>query len=378
MIKELKQYEGFEQGPIRPPSEAESLLLRLTRNCPWNFCTFCTVYKGTKFSLRSVNHIKKDIDIVSRYLSKIQKNPNSIDKIRNNVPYDELSAFQSAYHWFFSGMESIFLQDANSLIMKPEDFIEILKYIKKSFPMVKRITSYARSHTISRIKDEDIEKFSKYGLNRVHIGLESGSDKVLKFVKKGATQEIHIKAGKKIKKAGIELSEYFMPGLGGMNYSKENALETAYTLNQINPDFIRLRTFSVLRVTKLFGEWQGGDFKKCDENSVVEEIKLFIQNLDGITSILKSDHMLNLFQDLEGKFPEDKEKMINYLDTFLDMDEKTQMVYKVGRRMGYFTSIYDMEEEIYLREKIKNYCTKNSINPENVEKFIAHAMRGFI
>ena len=158
-------YTGFEQGPIRPPSEANSLLIRITRNCPWNHCTFCPVYKGEKFSLREVKDVKKDIDAVARFVEHIkqlagkseQVSRAGLIKTAESVAPEELQAFQAAVNWFAGGLSSIFLQDANSLIMKPYDLADILQHIKKCFPWIERVTSYARSHTISRIKDDDMK-----------------------------------------------------------------------------------------------------------------------------------------------------------------------------------------------------------------------------
>ncbi|MBW2365447.1 MAG: radical SAM protein, partial [Deltaproteobacteria bacterium] len=278
-------HTGFEQGPIRPPSEANSLLIRLTRNCPWNHCTFCPVYKGEKFSLREIKDVKRDIDVVARFVEHIkqlaekseQVSRAGLIKTAESVAPEELQAFQAAVNWFAGGLSSIFLQDANSLIMKPSDLA------------VERVTSYARSHTISRIKDDDMKMIAQAGLNRIHIGLESGSDQVLKMVKKGATKEIHIKAGKKVKNAGIELSEYVMPGLGGKKLSDIHAIETADALNQINPDFIRLRTLAIPEHVPLYEEYKAGRFEKCDDKMMANEIYTFIENLDGIESVVKSD-----------------------------------------------------------------------------------------
>ncbi|MCP4024138.1 MAG: radical SAM protein, partial [Desulfobacteraceae bacterium] len=228
-------YKGFEQGPIRPPSEANSLLLRITRNCPWNNCTFCPVYKSRKFSLRPVDHIIKDIDTVHLHIKALLKKAdaggripyNAITDIKNEMDEFNPQGFHAALSWISSGMESIFIQDANSLIIKPIHLIQILLHLKKRFPMATRITSYARSHTIVRISDENLKKMADAGLNRIHIGMESGSDTILKLVKKGCTKKDHIKAGLKVKKAGMELSEYIMPGLGGQKYSREHAEESA-------------------------------------------------------------------------------------------------------------------------------------------------------
>ena len=345
-------YRGFEQGPIRPPSEAYSLLVRVTRNCPWNQCTFCPVYKGTKFSRRSVEHVKKDIDALYQHVEAIRKLadeqgrvPRSeIDRITANVDPQKSPAFVAAFNWYFAGgLESVFIQDANSLIIKPSDLVEILKHLKKRFPEIKRITSYARSQTVSRMKEEDLKAIGEAGLNRIHIGLESGSDEVLKMVKKGVTKKMHIQAGQKVKRAGIELSEYYMPGLGGRKYLKEHVMETADALNQINADFIRMRTLAIPNHCPLYEDWQAGRFEKCSEIEVVKEILMFIEKLEGITSVVKSDHILNLFADLEGTLPQDKEHMLNILRTFLTMDPERQRLYQIGRRIGVFSSLSHME-----------------------------------
>ena len=158
---------------------------------------------------------------------------------------DDLQALHAARNFVASGMQSIFLQDGNSLIIKPEEMVRILEHIKQAFPRVERITSSARSHTIARISDENLAKIARAGLNRIHIGMESGSDAVLKKIRKGTDKKTQVLAGQKVKRAGMELSEYYMPGLGGKSLSEDNAVETADALNQINPDFIRIRTLAL-------------------------------------------------------------------------------------------------------------------------------------
>jgi radical SAM superfamily enzyme YgiQ (UPF0313 family) len=383
--QDAEPYKGFEQGPIRPPSEANSLLIRVSRNCPWNRCTFCTVYKRHQFSLRPVEHVKKDIDAVYKHVEALRQMTDASGGIRRedlnrlvqNLNDGETQAFHAAMHWLAGGMKSVFIQDANSLIIPPADMIEILSYLKKRFYWIERITSYARSHTVARIKDEDLKAIRAAGLDRIHIGLESGSDKVLKMIRKGVTKATHIKAGLKVRKAGMELSEYVMPGLGGKALSEDHALETADALNQINPDFIRLRTLAIPNRSELFEEYEAGRFEKCSDIMTTQEILLFVENLNGITSTLKSDHILNLFEEAEGVFPDDKPRIVKLLRTFLEMDPQRQCLYQVGRRMGIFSRLSDMENPHRLK-RVENTCQEAGITPENVDGVVEELMKRFV
>lgn len=382
-IKE-QEYQGFEHGPIRPPSEAASLLIRVTRNCPWNRCTFCPVYKGSLFSLRPVAHVLKDIDAVYRYVMELTdggRGPgvsrSQLNRIANDVPAMEEQAFHAALHWIRTGMTSIFLQDANSLILPPEDLITVLQYLREKFPWVERVTSYARSHTIARIRQEHLDTMAKSGLNRIHIGMESGSDKVLANVKKGVDKATHILAGQKVKAAGMSLSEYVMPGLGGVKLSREHALETADALNRIDPDFIRLRTLAIPNHVELFQSWESGAFDKCDDLTMAHEIRTLIAALDGITSTLTSDHILNLFEEINGRFPDDKADMLEVVDRFLAMPREEQMVYQVGRRIGLFRGLDDMSDPM-AADRARSACSQMGVTPENVDGMIDELMKRFI
>ncbi len=380
-----EKYQGFEQGPIRPPSEAHSLLIRITRNCPWNQCTFCPVYKDRRFSVRSVEHVLQDIDAVHRQVQALQQTADDSGRIRReqikdmaeSTPPTDIQAFYAALNWVIGGMKSIFLQDANSLIIKPADLIRILKHLRACFPWVERITSYARSHTIARINDENLSEMKKAGLNRIHIGLESGSDEVLKRVLKGVSKATQVKAGRKIKAAGMELSEYVMPGLGGLALSETHAKETADALNQIDPDFIRLRSLAIPDHVPLNQAHQEGAFEKCNDIEVAAEILMFIEHLDGITSFVKSDHILNLFQEIDGRLPQDKPQMLKPLRDFLTMDPEQQTLYIIGRRLGVFSSLNDMDSPRRLN-RAEKACRELGITPKNVAAVADELMKRFI
>ncbi|MBW2265742.1 MAG: radical SAM protein [Deltaproteobacteria bacterium] len=383
-MKKIEPYTGFEQGPIRPPSESGSLLIRITRNCPWNRCTFCPVYKGTKFSLRPVEHVLKDIDQVHQYVKILQDSQLKTRKFASanlqlsatNDGIDQ-QALYAAKNFIASGMKSIFLQDGNSLIIRPGDMIPILQHLKKAFPSVERVTSYARSHTIARIGDKDLRRIAEAGLNRIHIGMESGSDKVLKMVRKGTNRTTQILAGQKVKKAGMELSEYYMPGLGGRKLSQENALETADALNQINPDFIRLRTLALPNGTPLAEQYEAGEFDKMGDVDTARELLLFLESLKDITSTVKSDHVLNLFTEVEGTFPEEKEKMVAPIQEFLQLDPQDQMVFCIGKRTRRLSKLEDLKD-LSKHRFAEQMCADLGATTENMDAIVDSIIKQFI
>ena len=385
-MKTRKTYGGFEVGPIRPPSEAKSLLIRVTRNCPWNKCKFCGLYKGTKFSIRPKEHVKKDIDLVRRWtdLFKAAEHVDAhtrmimINDLKSELGEEQSWLYSSAASWYQNGMKSIFLQDSNSLVIKPDDLIEIITHIKKQFPETERITSYARSETVVRISDEDLKRMADAGLNRIHIGMETASDTVLKLVDKGTTKANHILAGQKVKAAGIELSEYYMPGLGGNEYSDLNALETADALNQINPDFIRIRTLAVTDRSPLKEDYEQGIFTRTNDTKMIEEFLLMIENLKGITStIISSDHILNLLPEAEGRLPNDKEKIAAVLKSYLDLPESEKIIYRIGRRTGIMNTIQDLNNSVR-RNRVQRSIEQYGINHNNVDAVVDDLLNNFI
>ncbi|MCF8032659.1 MAG: radical SAM protein [Desulfarculaceae bacterium] len=333
----------FEQGPIRPPSEAQSLLLRFTRNCPWNKCKFCPVYKRRTFSRRSLEEIKADIDAAAemrREIIELSQAMGEHGRISAPVVNSVFSnprlshAFHNVAAWLYYDTGNVFIQDANNLVMKPEVLAEALNYLRAQMPEAKRVTTYARSSTAAQRTVEELTMLREAGLDRIHIGLETGYDPLLKFMKKGVTAAKQIKGGQNIKAAGMELSEYVMPGLGGKKWSKEHAVATAEVLNQINPDFIRLRTLRVPPRIELYQDLVSGEFEKISDDEVAAEIRLFIQTLDGITSYVASDHIMNLIETVNGQLPLDKEAMLAKLDSYLTLSDRERLIYRLCRRMG--------------------------------------------
>ncbi len=385
---------AFELGPIRPPSEAQSLLLRVTRNCPWNQCEFCHTYKGEKFSFRSVAEVKQDIDSIKRIYDEIRQlswktgfggelNQDVLRRIFNQGLYNQ--AFQHVAGWLYFGGAQVFLQDANSVMVKTEDLVEILKYLKEAFPFIQRITSYGRARTLAKKSVEELKALHQAGLSRIHIGMETGYDPLLQYLKKGVTAQEQIRAGRNVVESGISLSEYVMPGLGGKRWWREHAVETARVLNQINPDFIRLRSLYVRNDMPMYRKVERGDFVRLYDDEVAAEIRLFLKTLEGIQSTVVSDHVLNLLEEVQGKLPGAREKMIEVIDRYLALPAEERLRFRVGRRLGYYRSLAELQDLEFRRrvdliiEEVRNSKPPGEApSPEEIEREIYGLMENYI
>ena len=379
----------FEQGPIRPPSEARSLLLRFTRNCPWNQCRFCPVYKKRKFSLRTVEEIKADIQTARDIADEIQAlsrklgHQGAVDDPVVSAIFGESGysdSFRSVAAWMYYKTGACFLQDADNMVMKADDLIETLMFLKEKFPEITRITTYGRSRTIVRKSVESLTRIRKAGLNRIHIGLETAYDPLLKLMKKGVTSAQQIEAGQKVVKAGMELSEYVMPGLGGREMWREHAMATAKALNRINPHFIRLRSLRIPAHIPLYQDLTEGSFVMQTDDGIAEEIKLFIETLEGITSTVTSDHIMNLLEEVSGKLPQDREKMLDVIRSYRELSDSDRIIFRIGRRGGAYRSINDLAEDPETFAKITNLYRdiKAKEGMEGVEQFITDMVDRYI
>ena len=273
----------YDFPPFRPPSETDSLLLRVTRGCPWNRCTFCSMYKTMKFEIRDLEEIQSDIELAKELYE---------DRIR-----------------------TVFIGDSNSLVVKTETLVRVLEFLHSSFPHIERVTSYARAKTIGKKPLEDLTKIYQAGLTRLHVGLETGDRDLLKRIEKGATPEEMIEGGRKAKKAGFEYSLYVLLGIGGEERWEKHAKGTAEVLNQVDPHFIRVRTFIPQPGSQLYEAMEKGCFQSACPETILKETKLLLEELH-VTSQFVSDHVSNLLP-LHGKLPEEKERMIQMIDDTL-------------------------------------------------------------
>lgn len=286
------------EGPIyRPPSEAGSLLIQATVGCPHNRCTFCMVYKnGPRFKVRKVSEIKEDI--------------------------------LEARNVYGQHVRTLFFPAGNTIAMKTDDLCEICLFARKTFPNLERITVYGSSQFIHKKGLSELKRLAEAGLSRIHVGLESGDDIILKRIKKGTNSSQQIEAGKWVMEAGIELSLYVILGIGGKDRTKFHARETARVLNNISPDYIRLRTFVPKINTPLLEELKEGSFQMLGPHEILEETALLIRNLQA-TSYITSDHYTN-YINLEGRLPQDKTRLLNEINTALKRDEKSFRPFFIG------------------------------------------------
>ena len=283
---------SYDFPPFRPPSEAESLLLRVTRGCPWNRCTFCSMYKDLKFEIRDVEEVKHDIEL--------------------------------ARELYGPRVRTVFIGDSNSLVVKTESLIEILKFLYAGFPAVERVTSYGRAKTLVRKPLEDLERIRKAGLTRLHVGLETGDPELLKEINKGATPEEMIEGGKKAKQAGFEYSLYVLLGAGGEDRWEQHATGTAAVLNQVDPHFIRVRTLIPQPNCPMHEEMMDGRFRLPSPETILKETRLLLAELK-VTSEFVSDHVSNLLP-LHGRLPGAKEGMVRMIDEALqDLKEDDRL-----------------------------------------------------
>ncbi len=306
------ELNNFEIGPIRPPDEADSLLIRTTRGCPWNRCHYCTLFKDMRFSIRSVEEIKEDI---------------------------------FAAHDYYSGatFETCFLQDGDSFAMKTKDLLEVLQTLKNTFPSINRISSYGRAQTMGRKSESEIQEIHDAGLNMLYCGIESGSDKVLEKIRKGVTAESIINSTLKGKNAGMNLVVFVIFGLGGRELSTEHIKQTATVLNRLDPYNIRVMSLAVKTETGLGKMISDDSFTMLSELEIIEEQRSLITQLEGIHSLYSNSHSVNLLNEIVGTFPDDKQKLLGIIDTFLSYPEEKMYNYILGKRQGYYHRLTDLD-----------------------------------
>ncbi len=404
----------FEICSIRPPTENFSLTFRLTRNCYWNRCAFCPVYKlGAGYSKRDSGEVLEDIFRAKRiddYLfeqgigypvystASYGRIPEIADRVLasqweagifpeespKDMRFDSdidprmawfLTWFNSKpgltecmnhiLNWRIHGGTTCFLGDADSLNLKPGFVSRIIGSVRLNFPSISRFTVYGRTSSAARMRTvKELRELSRAGLHRVHFGLESGCDRVLSRVHKGVTAEEHVTGCLKTKDAGLSCSVYVMPGLGGADCSMEHAHDTARVLTRIAPDFIRLRSLEVFPMTGLADAVQNGSFTEAGEEQVVREIRTLVEETDAETELL-SDSASNLLS-IYGKLPGDRERMLAEIDDYLSLDPREKLEYSVRARLDSFMGQYGEPSEDVI-SVLMPYIHENKLELKNAD-----------
>ena len=312
---------GFQMTPgreqpesliIRPPSEWRSMLVRLTRGCHWNQCRFCGIYPALgepAFSVRTVAEVKKDIDILRTRVSRAT---------------------------------TAFLGDSDPLQIGLDEFIEILHYLRGASPEITRLTCYARASTLWKAKELGIRRLAEAGLNRVHIGLESGDPSILKFHPKGQTPEIVAATGQWLREAGIEVSFYVLLGMGGRDRWKQHIDNTVQVIENVDPEFVRLRRIWLYGgedsehspECPLWEDIRSGVFIPQTAEGTVLELRRLINKLEDVDTFVACDHANN-YVNVHGRVPHDRSAMLEVTDHFLGLPEADRQAHyeAVGSRI---------------------------------------------
>lgn len=271
------QYEGTV---YRPPSEARSLIVQVTVGCAHNTCTFCTMYKDKKFKIRPLA--------------------------------DVLADFDEAAMMYGDHIRRIFLADGDALIVKTEMLVQILDYIWKKFPNLERVTAYGTTQDILHKSEEELKQLKAAGLDMVYMGIESGDPQILKDVKKGVTREEIIEAGQKLAKCGLLCSATLISGLGGRQRLREHALASASIITAIKPAYVGFLTLMIDPEAPIYSKIVSGEMALLNPEDVVEEMKLFLQNVDSEGTVFRSNHASN-YVILKGTLNQDIPSMLDYL-----------------------------------------------------------------
>lgn len=272
------QYEGMV---YRPPSEARSLIIQITIGCRHNQCTFCSMYKDKTFRVRSQQEIYKDLEEMS-------------------LLYGHLPL-------------RIFLADGDALTLETGQLLEILGWIGKMFPHCQRVTAYGTAGDVLKKSVPEFAALKDAGLAMVYMGAESGSDRILKHIRKGLTTDQMVRAGAMLKDAGIHTSLTLISGLGGRRWHKEHALLSAELVSRIKPEYLGFLTLMLEGDTIMKKEVEGGEMEMLHPEEVMEEMRIFLNHVDSEGTLFRANHASN-YLTLRGRLNQDIPEMLKEID----------------------------------------------------------------
>lgn len=270
----------YEGSVYRPPSEAYSLIVQVTIGCAHNKCTFCSMFKDKRFRVRKIDEVIEDLESARRHYRSVNR---------------------------------IFLADGDALVLQNKDLLVILDHIKKLFPECERVGIYGSPQDVLRKTQEELTELSEHGIGIVYIGAESGSDKVLIDIKKGATRAQIIESVKKIEASGIQASVTFISGLAGRDGWEDHAIESGTMISEMEPSYVGLLTLLTEPGAELHRDIIEGRFNTLNPIEVLKETELMLENINVTkTCVFRSNHASN-YLSLKGNLPVDKERMLQQL-----------------------------------------------------------------
>lgn len=282
---------NYEGVVIRPPSEANSLILQVTVGCSHNKCTFCPAYKAKRFRIKSFNQIKEDID--------------------------EASTFEPHYR-------RIFLADGDALIIPQPRLLEILHYLKEKFPKLQRIGIYGNAKSALRKSVDELKELKENKLGIIYLGIESGDEETLKNIHKGVNYEKMVEAGRRVKAARIKLSVTVLLGIAGVERSNIHAKETAKILTDIQPDYVGALTLMIIPEAPLYQMVEAGDFTLPSPFELLKELRTMIAESDLHNCLFFSNHASN-YLPIRSRLPKDKDSSLKLIDEVLSSGNESML-----------------------------------------------------
>lgn len=273
-------FDTYDTPVFRPPSEARSFILRVTRGCAHNKCTYCNMYRGVPFQILSDEEISRQIAL--------------------------------AVHYGKESVRRVFLADGDALVLPTAKLLKILQALRENFPKMQRVASYAAPKDILRKSEDELRQLKEAGLQLLYYGMETGDDITLKAVNKGVNAAEAIEAGRRVTASGMKLSLMVILGLAGKEGSQRHALETAKAINIIQPTMLSALCLMLYRGSELLDQFENGEFNPLSPQGLMEELHLMMQNIDlpqDKHCLFRSNHVSNYVQ-LAGTLPKDKDRLL--------------------------------------------------------------------
>ena len=273
-------FDTYDTPVFRPPSEARSFILRVTRGCAHNKCTYCNMYRGVPFQILSDEEISRQIAL--------------------------------AVHYGKESVRRVFLADGDALVLPTAKLLKILQALRENFPKLQRVASYAAPKDILRKSEDELRQLKEAGLQLLYYGMETGDDITLKAVNKGVNAAEAIEAGRRVTASGMKLSLMVILGLAGKEGSQRHALETAKAINIIQPTMLSALCLMLYRGSELLDQFENGEFNPLSPQGLMEELHLMMQNIDlpqDKHCLFRSNHVSNYVQ-LAGTLPKDKDSLL--------------------------------------------------------------------